>query len=59
MMMANAAAAAVSMRYGWQGPCETMVTACAAGTHAHRQRRPAHRLRAGATPSRRRHRGGA
>jgi 3-oxoacyl-[acyl-carrier-protein] synthase II len=34
MMMSNAAAAAVSMRYGWQGPCETTVTACAAGTHS-------------------------
>ncbi|WP_208027928.1 beta-ketoacyl-[acyl-carrier-protein] synthase family protein [Rhabdothermincola sediminis] len=34
MMMANAAAAAISMRYGWQGPCETTVTACAAGTHS-------------------------
>src|SRR5207249_4532445 len=34
MMMANAAAAAVSMRYGHRGPCETTVTACAAGTHA-------------------------
>ncbi|HSL58260.1 MAG TPA: beta-ketoacyl-ACP synthase II [Acidimicrobiales bacterium] len=34
MMMANAAAASVSMRYGWQGPCETTVTACAAGTHS-------------------------
>ena len=34
MMMPNAAAAAVSMRHGWQGPCETVVTACAAGTHA-------------------------
>jgi 3-oxoacyl-[acyl-carrier-protein] synthase II len=34
MMMPNAAAAAVSMRYGWQGPCETTVTACAAGTHS-------------------------
>lgn len=33
MMMANAAGASVSMRYGWQGPCETIVTACAAGTH--------------------------
>ncbi len=32
MMMANAAAAAISMRYGWQGPCENTVTACAAGT---------------------------
>jgi 3-oxoacyl-[acyl-carrier-protein] synthase II len=34
MMMANAAAAAVSMRYGFQGPCENTVTACAAGTHS-------------------------
>ena len=34
MMMANAGAAAVSMRFGWQGPCETITTACAAGTHA-------------------------
>jgi 3-oxoacyl-[acyl-carrier-protein] synthase II len=34
MMMANAGAAAISMRYGFQGPCETTVTACAAGTHA-------------------------
>jgi 3-oxoacyl-[acyl-carrier-protein] synthase II len=34
MMMANAAPAAVSMRFGWQGPCENTVTACAAGTHA-------------------------
>ena len=34
MMMSNAAPAAVSMKYGWQGPCETTVTACAASTHA-------------------------
>jgi 3-oxoacyl-[acyl-carrier-protein] synthase II len=34
MMMANAAGAAVSMRYGLQGPCETVCTACAASTHA-------------------------
>lgn len=34
MMMANAAAAGVSMKYGWQGPCETTCTACAAGTHS-------------------------
>ncbi|MGE3619207.1 MAG: beta-ketoacyl synthase [Acidimicrobiia bacterium] len=34
MMMANASAAAVSMRFGWQGPCQTQSTACAAGTHA-------------------------
>ncbi len=34
MMMPNAAAATVSMRLGWRGPCETVVTACAAGTHS-------------------------
>jgi 3-oxoacyl-[acyl-carrier-protein] synthase II len=34
MMMANAGAAAVSMRFGLRGPCETITTACAAGTHA-------------------------
>lgn len=34
MVMGNAPAAAVSMRYGFQGPCETVVTACAAGTHS-------------------------
>jgi 3-oxoacyl-[acyl-carrier-protein] synthase II len=34
MMMANASGAAVSMRYGLQGPSETICTACAAGTHA-------------------------
>jgi 3-oxoacyl-[acyl-carrier-protein] synthase II len=34
MMMSNAGAASVSMRYGWRGPCETTVTACAAATHA-------------------------
>jgi 3-oxoacyl-[acyl-carrier-protein] synthase II len=33
MMMANRGAAAISMRLGWRGPCETTVTACAAGTH--------------------------
>ncbi|MGH9108632.1 MAG: beta-ketoacyl-[acyl-carrier-protein] synthase family protein, partial [Acidimicrobiales bacterium] len=33
-MMANAGAAHVSMRTGWRGPSETVVTACAAGTHA-------------------------
>ena len=32
MMMANSAGAAISMRYGLQGPCETVVTACAAST---------------------------
>jgi 3-oxoacyl-[acyl-carrier-protein] synthase II len=34
MMMANAAGAAISMRWGLQGPNETIATACAAGTHA-------------------------
>ena len=34
MMMTNAAAAALSMRHGWRGPCENTVTACAAGTQA-------------------------
>ena len=34
MMMSNAAAASVSMKYGLQGPCEAVVTACAAGTHS-------------------------
>jgi 3-oxoacyl-[acyl-carrier-protein] synthase II len=34
MMMANAAGASISMRYGLQGPNETICTACAAATHA-------------------------
>jgi len=34
MMMANAGSALISMKYGLQGPCETTVTACAAGTHS-------------------------
>jgi 3-oxoacyl-[acyl-carrier-protein] synthase II len=34
MMMANGPGAAISMRWGYRGPCETVVTACAAGTHA-------------------------
>lgn len=34
MMMANAGSANISMRFGFRGPCETIVTACAAGTHA-------------------------
>jgi len=34
MMMANAATASISMKYGFQGPCENTVTACAAGTHS-------------------------
>jgi len=34
MMMANSASAALSMKYDHRGPCETITTACAAGTHA-------------------------
>jgi 3-oxoacyl-[acyl-carrier-protein] synthase II len=34
MIMSNAGAAAVSMRFGFRGPCETTVTACASGTHS-------------------------
>ena len=34
MMMPNASGAAISMRYGLQGPNETVCTACAASTHA-------------------------
>jgi len=34
MIMCNSAAATLSMKYGFQGPCENTVTACAAGTHA-------------------------
>ncbi|MDQ6838350.1 MAG: beta-ketoacyl-ACP synthase II [Actinomycetota bacterium] len=34
MMMGNRAGADISMRYGFTGPCETTVTACAAGTHS-------------------------
>jgi 3-oxoacyl-[acyl-carrier-protein] synthase II len=34
MMMANACGAAISLRHGFQGPCETICTACAASTHA-------------------------
>ena len=34
MMMSNAGAAAVSMRSGWHGPSETIITACAAGAHS-------------------------
>lgn len=34
MIMPNAGAAAVSLRLGWQGPAETITTACAAGTHS-------------------------
>ncbi len=34
MMMPNAGAGTISIRNGWRGPCETIATACAAGTHA-------------------------
>jgi 3-oxoacyl-[acyl-carrier-protein] synthase II len=34
MMMSNAAPAVISMRFGWQGPCEAVVTACASATNA-------------------------
>ena len=34
MMMANAAAGAISIEHGFRGPCETISTACATGTHA-------------------------
>ncbi len=34
MMMSNAGTAAISMRFGYRGPCETIVTACAAGTQS-------------------------
>jgi 3-oxoacyl-[acyl-carrier-protein] synthase II len=34
MMMANAASAAISIEHGFQGPCETLATACATGTHS-------------------------
>ena len=44
MMMANASGAAVSMRFGYRGPAETICTACAAGTHALDVRRPPDRL---------------
>jgi len=34
MMMANASSAQISMKYGFQGPCETTVTACAASNQS-------------------------
>ena len=34
MVMPNAAAAAVSLRFGAGGPCEAVTTACAAGAHS-------------------------
>jgi 3-oxoacyl-[acyl-carrier-protein] synthase II len=34
MMMPNAGAAAISIGHGFEGPCETISTACASGTHS-------------------------
>lgn len=34
LIMPNAGSASVSIRLGWQGPAETITTACAAGTHS-------------------------
>jgi len=34
MMMANASSAQISMKYGFEGPCETTVTACAASNQS-------------------------
>ena len=34
MMMANAAAGAISIAHGFRGPCESISTACATGTHS-------------------------
>jgi 3-oxoacyl-[acyl-carrier-protein] synthase II len=34
MMMPNSASATVSMRWGLEGPCQAITTACAAGTHS-------------------------
>lgn len=34
MMMVNAGAAAISIQHGFQGPCESLASACATGTHA-------------------------
>ena len=34
MIMGNAGAASISMRFGFRGPCETIVTACASGTQS-------------------------
>ncbi len=34
MMMCNAGAAGISMRHGFSGPCQTIVTACASSNHA-------------------------
>ena len=34
MIMPNASAASISMKYGLHGPAEVITTACAAGTHA-------------------------
>jgi len=34
MMMANAASGSISIAHGFRGPCETISTACATGTHS-------------------------
>jgi 3-oxoacyl-[acyl-carrier-protein] synthase II len=34
MIMGNRGPAEISMRWGFRGPCEAIVTACASGTHA-------------------------
>ena len=51
MIMANAGAAAISMRFGWRGPCETDRHRVRRRDAVHRQRRPPHRSTAAATPS--------
>ena len=38
MMMANATAGTVAMRFGWTGPCLCIATACAAGPTRSRRR---------------------
>ena len=58
MLMANASGAAISMRYGLQGPNETICTACAAGTPCDRQRRQVDRLGSLRRGRHRGHRGG-
>ena len=58
MMMANAAGAAISMRYGLQGPNETIMHRLRGSHPRHRLRRPAHRLGPLRRRGHRRHRGG-
>ena len=57
--MANAAGAAISMRYGLQGPCETIVHRLRGLHPRHRLRRPADRLGPLRRRGHRRHRGAA